>query len=251
MADDKNKSINWAGRSAIWALVLGLVGFISGFVGPGIFDPNTVQGPMLGIFITGPLAFAAGGLLGAISAFNNLSTRHNIYALIICSVIVTGLTLNRSTLEPRYLGFVVDAEIRDCKSAQSAVDSSVSRWDKTAWTDSYKPRPNWKTDITNMLRKDKGVILDLFVFRKKTFYENRKPWNKGQRVATDWQVENTTTNYYARYDGASCVDYNDKTRKLYFPVWEASSVSPPDILPTFLGLYVLEPVPQEYQLLAK
>ena len=246
-----NKNIAWAGRSAIWAIVLGLVGFLSGFFGPMIFSPSANQGPMLGIFISGPCAFLAGGLFGAISAFNKLSIRHNIYALIICSVFVTGFTINRSMPEPRYLGFVVDAKIQDCKPAQSAVDTAISRWDKTTWSKSYKPRPNWKSDVHNMLKKDKGVILDLFVFRTRKFYENQKPWNIGQRIATEWTNENSLISFYARSFGESCNDYTDRTRKLFFPTWEASTVSPPDILPTFLGLHVLGAVPQEYQMLIK
>jgi Ni/Co efflux regulator RcnB len=251
IGNSENTTINWAGRSAIWAFTLGGVGFLSGFMGPVIFNPSANQGPLLGIFITGPVAFVVGGLFGAISAFNKLSTRHNLYALILCSVFITGITINVSLLEPRYLGFVVDAEIRDCKFAESAVDGAIARWDKTNWPESYQPRSNWKADVPNMLKKDKGVILNLFVFRKRKFYENQKPWNKGQRVATDWHDENNLTSYYARFTGASCADYTDRTRKLYFPSWEASSISPPDILPTFLGFYVLESVPEQYKQLIK
>jgi hypothetical protein len=45
-----------------WALVIGAIGFVGGFFGPMLFAPGANQGPMLGIFITGPL----GVLLGAI-----------------------------------------------------------------------------------------------------------------------------------------------------------------------------------------
>jgi len=46
------------------ALVLGATGFILGFVGPLILTPNANQGPLLGIFITGPAGFFLGGILG-------------------------------------------------------------------------------------------------------------------------------------------------------------------------------------------
>ncbi len=49
--------------------VLGGMGFCAGFFGPMIFDPGANQGPLLGIFITGPLGFflgVAGGLLYAV-----------------------------------------------------------------------------------------------------------------------------------------------------------------------------------------
>lgn len=52
-----------------WALIggaaLGLIGFIAGFVGPITFAPEANQGPLLGIFITGPLGLFAGTWLGA------------------------------------------------------------------------------------------------------------------------------------------------------------------------------------------
>lgn len=49
----------------IGALGLGAVSFCAGFFGPIIFAPEANQGPLLGIFITGPLGF----LLGAVGDF--------------------------------------------------------------------------------------------------------------------------------------------------------------------------------------
>lgn len=46
------------------AIVLGSIGFCAGFFGPIIFAPQANQGPMLGIFITGPLGFILGGVGG-------------------------------------------------------------------------------------------------------------------------------------------------------------------------------------------
>jgi hypothetical protein len=46
------------------ALVVGAVGFVGGFFGPMIFAPEANQGPLLGLFITGPLGFVLGGVGG-------------------------------------------------------------------------------------------------------------------------------------------------------------------------------------------
>jgi hypothetical protein len=46
------------------ALVVGTVGFIGGFFGPMIFAPDANQGPLLGLLITEPLGFVAGGIGG-------------------------------------------------------------------------------------------------------------------------------------------------------------------------------------------
>ena len=50
------------------ALVVGAVGFVGGFFGPMIFAPDANQGPLLGIFYTGPLGFVLGGVGGFLYA---------------------------------------------------------------------------------------------------------------------------------------------------------------------------------------
>lgn len=45
-------------------VVVGGVGFAAGFFGPIIFMPNSNQGPLLGIFVTGPLGFILGIVIG-------------------------------------------------------------------------------------------------------------------------------------------------------------------------------------------
>ena len=47
------------------AVGLGMVGFSFGFFGPMIVTPEANQGPLLGIFITGPLGAVAGAVIGA------------------------------------------------------------------------------------------------------------------------------------------------------------------------------------------
>jgi len=47
-----------------WAAIAGAAGFCGGFFGPMIFAPEANQGPMLGLFITGPLGFIGGGAAG-------------------------------------------------------------------------------------------------------------------------------------------------------------------------------------------
>jgi hypothetical protein len=65
----------WKGRATLdpstleetikWALVVGAVGFCGGFFGPMIVAPDANQGPLLGLFITGPV----GVLIGAVGGF--------------------------------------------------------------------------------------------------------------------------------------------------------------------------------------
>lgn len=46
--------------------MVGAIGFVLGFFGPIVFAPGANQGPLLGIFITGPLGFLLGGIGGGI-----------------------------------------------------------------------------------------------------------------------------------------------------------------------------------------
>ena len=48
------------------ALVVGGIGFAAGFFGPMLFRPEANQGPLLGIFITGPAGFFVGLAYGVI-----------------------------------------------------------------------------------------------------------------------------------------------------------------------------------------
>ena len=48
------------------ALIFGGLGLSIGFLGPLIFAPDANQGPMLGIFITGPLGCVVGAISGYI-----------------------------------------------------------------------------------------------------------------------------------------------------------------------------------------
>jgi hypothetical protein len=51
-------------RVLMHAVVVGAIAFAAGFFGPIIFTPEANQGPLLGIFITGPLGFVFGMGLG-------------------------------------------------------------------------------------------------------------------------------------------------------------------------------------------
>jgi hypothetical protein len=55
-------------RVLMYALVFGGIGFIAGFFGPIYLAPEANQGPLLGIFITGPGGFLFGLLYGLIKS---------------------------------------------------------------------------------------------------------------------------------------------------------------------------------------
>jgi hypothetical protein len=54
--------------AGLGAAILGGLGFVAGFFGPMIFAPDANQGPMLGLFITGPAGVVIGAIAGAVYA---------------------------------------------------------------------------------------------------------------------------------------------------------------------------------------
>jgi hypothetical protein len=54
------------GRAIRPALIVGGIGFAAGFFGPIVLKPDANQGPLLGIFITGPIGFVLGLIYGVI-----------------------------------------------------------------------------------------------------------------------------------------------------------------------------------------
>lgn len=53
-------------RVLSWAFVVGFIGFAAGFFGPMILSPDSNQGPLLGILITGPLGVVLGFIIGVL-----------------------------------------------------------------------------------------------------------------------------------------------------------------------------------------
>jgi hypothetical protein len=51
-----------------FAGVAGLAGFVFGFLGPLMLTPGANQGPMLGIFVTGPIGAVCGAVAGLVYA---------------------------------------------------------------------------------------------------------------------------------------------------------------------------------------
>lgn len=55
-----------AGAIGYGVILCGGIGFAAGFFGPMIFAPGANQGPMLGIFITGPAGVVVGAVAGLV-----------------------------------------------------------------------------------------------------------------------------------------------------------------------------------------
>jgi hypothetical protein len=230
------------------ASAMGFVGFICGYLGPVYLNPDANAGPLLGIFITGPLGALIGALVGIGGALARLRLATFAILVAVCASIVAGATLYKALPEDRWDGTIIDASIRECRTPDTLVAGAVAKWDRWNGKSTWRvPRPGWKEDVADMLQRDKGVVLVMFVYRERKVLRQRKPWNRDILHATAWQENGRMEMYFDRSTQGSCAPYPFGRSAFYSAAWEASDVSPSDVVPSFLGLSVLRDVPTTYQ----
>ncbi len=231
----------------LWPLLLGATGFAAGFFGPIAFNPDSNQGPLMGIFITGPGGALLGVVLGLVVRVLPLSPTQCWRVLQGTCVVVGMAALYVCLPEPKLIGEVIDARIVACHESSQALPAAIEYWDKRIAAVTWSPpRANWQADAQRMVRDDPGVVLDVTILRKNAIYQQRKPWNAGRNVASGWQNSGEKKSYFARHAGGSCADYAIGSQDRYFPTSKTTDQWPPDELPNFLDEQVLGPVPDQY-----
>ena len=168
-----------------WPLLLGAVGFASGFFGPMLFIPEANQGPLSGIFITGPAGAALGLVLLGVCTVFDVSSRLQ-WRFLIATAIVGGLTvLLLMQPEPALRGYVMDLEVESCDAPIDAAPQILDYWSKriseVTWATA---RPGWQQDMQQRLREAPGVVLKVQIRQQISVWEKRKPWNRGELFAT-------------------------------------------------------------------
>jgi hypothetical protein len=224
-----------------WIVVLGATGFAAGFFGPMLLSPQANQGPMLGIFITGPGGLLCGAVLGMLARV--LDAARARLALLVAAASLALVTLYFSTPEPERVAEALDAQVVQCSSPLSLQAEAFAEWDRQTAKVRAAPRAGWKDDFPRMVEADPGVVLELVVRRHRTLYENRKPWNRGSRFASAWSEAPVPSRYFARFAGADCGAYPQGRPALYLTQGEASSGWPSEKLSVFLGLQLIAPLP--------
>lgn len=231
------------------ALFLGAAGFAAGFFGPMLLVPEANQGPMLGIFITGPggavLGLALGILLHVAGAENVTRWR----TLLSVAALGVGTTLFLCLPEPARQGTLIEAETRACLPPAALADKALAHWEKRIAAVTWAaPYPGWQETSRNFLENDPGAVAEMTVLRRRDILMNRKPWNNGTFTAKAWTQGPEQATHYA----PASMDCTPGRRAQYFLPYDMSALEEgPSSWPTkhpatFLSLRTLTPVPPEY-----
>ena len=198
-----------------WSVVLGIAGFLSGFIGPMILAPDANQGPLLGILITGPTGALLGSVPGVAAALAKLSPRSEARALAAMTTIVTVVTLYFCVPAPRLRATVVDGEVRSCVTAGSLRDATVDRLNRLAAARPVPEQVAWAEKFDKEFAAKPGVVIDVHVYRDAQLYEKQARWNRGMMFARPWRDGEKDERYFASDPGPECLDYPLGSRSMF------------------------------------
>lgn len=239
----------------LWVAALGATGFVAGFFGPIALNPDANQGPLLGIFITGPGGAIGGLIAGLLFRVLPVSNGVRVGALLSATGALGLGTLWFCLPQPAVLGYVIDATVAECARPADLAKDALARWQaavaRATWV---TPPADWQQRALGNLDRDPGVVLTLHVERRATIRQHRKPWDFGRMDAAPWLPTTQPERYYADDEGGSCAAYLARPRQLYLPHAispgnpnEPAKVWPPVDTTGFLSLLALGGVPETYR----
>jgi hypothetical protein len=180
-----------------WPLLLGAAGFAAGFFGPILFVPEANQGPLVGIFISGPAGALLGLVLLGICTVIGVSARLQWRLLIGTAIAGALVVLILVQPEPALRGYVMDLEVESCAAPEDTESQVIDYWSKriadVTWA---AARPGWQQSMRDALRQAPGVILTVTVRKQISVWETRKPWNRGSLFATTGRNAPEETSFY-------------------------------------------------------
>ncbi len=158
-----------------WVVILGLVGFLVGFIGPMILSPESNQGPLLGIFITGPIGVLGGLILWGVSKSLGWTLRTQFLALYSgCALLALSVVAVALAPKPNWIGRLYTLEIKSCRQAESDIDDAIERWTTRISSFAWKvPRQNWKEDLRRTLLADPGSIVEARILTEQLVRETK------------------------------------------------------------------------------
>ncbi len=235
-----------------WPLLLGAAGFAAGFFGPLLFAPEANQGPMVGIFISGPAGTLLGLALLGICTVSRAPARLQWRILVSTAVAGALVVLILVQPEPALRGYVMDLEVESCDTPVDKEQEVIDYWSKRiAEVNWSAARPGWQQGMHRMLSQAPGVILVVKVRNQISVWEKRKPWNRGHLFATAGRNTPEENSFY-HSDGACSefpVGHSFKAFEKYDWNGPVSPPAewPPSELEAIIPVSPIVPVPAQFE----
>ncbi len=236
----------------LWISILGVAGFLAGFLGPIFFVPEANQGPLVGIFITGPGGALLGLLLFLSTRFLTLAPRNQWNLLYGSTTLLVVLTLISVLPGPAKLGEIVELQLVSCKKPALEQEASIQTWrDRIKDVQWVTAREGWEKDLRKIYQEDQGVILEAKILRQTLFKRHRKPWNKGKITSHPPGRKIEATLFYLAEVKNSCASFTPNKNYSFFIPHDFSVLSdpkqswPPQKIARLLLLHELQPIPAE------
>jgi hypothetical protein len=216
-----------------------------------VFVPEANQGPMVGLFLSGPGGFALGLLMFLLMKLVPLPGRSQWILLAGLATAGVLVTLFFVQPEPATRGYEVEITLERSRPPGEVADAVIADWNKriapVTWA---KPRAGWEAQMRTALAADPGLVIDTMLLRQRTILEHRKPWNRGRLFATPWQPVQEKRSYYLRSDARDLAGAASPAR-LFLRHDSTAPIRGPDIWPPlepeeFIGYSRLEAVPADY-----
>ncbi|HWQ38375.1 MAG TPA: hypothetical protein VNM24_07145 [Burkholderiales bacterium] len=188
-----------------WITVLGLAGFLAGFVGPMLLAPDANLGPAVGIFITGPAGVALGALLWGLCALLKPAARTQwrlLYSVATLGVLATLLSIRP---EPKWLGYVFEGRVQSCARPSALEADVLGYWHKRiAEVNWAQPRAGWENDMRRTLSRAPGAVVSVRLERRNAIRQNRLLWNR-EEFASGWQPHDDDMFFYL--ENGNCAEF--------------------------------------------
>lgn len=235
----------------LWVVLLGAAGFCAGFFGPMVFVPESNQGPMVGIFLTGPGGVALGLLLWLLMKLLPLPGRGQWALLGVLAAAGALTTFYYVQPEPATRGYELELTLDRISPPGAAADEVIADWQKriarVTWA---APRAGWEVQMRAALAADPGRMLETVLLRQRTIKEHRKPWNRGRLFATPWETVQEKKRYYLP-PGAPLPVLAPAPVRMFLRHDSTGRIRAPEIWPPlepadFIGYSRLEAVPADY-----
>jgi uncharacterized membrane protein YeaQ/YmgE (transglycosylase-associated protein family) len=231
-----------------WAIVLGIVGLSAGYIGPLVLSPDSNQGPLLGIFISGPAGALLGAVLGALASIFALPSRINALILCVAAVALAATTLYLCIPQARPVADIVVGETRACVSAQSLKAATVARLEAIEQSRPDAGSTRWSEVFDQALYRNPGVVITLQVQRERHVFEAQAPWNRGALQADSWTEPGVSATYFvARSDCGSL----PTGAKSIFGLRGNTGIWRPSGIAQILDMKIAEPLPSRYAIFAE